>query len=144
MYDELWTAAKAMYKLEPVLSDGAELVILAPHLRVVSRVHGADLAAVGYHVLPYFLAQWDRFSHVPRAVLAHSTHVRGAGSYVDGVERARVRVTLASRVPADECAALGLGYRDPATIDVAAWSGRQDEGTLVVPRAGETLYRVRP
>ena len=143
MYDELWTAAKAMYKLEPVLADGAELVILAPHLRVVSRVHGPALAEVGYHVLPYFLAQWDRFAHVPRAVLAHSTHVRGAGTYADGVERPRVRVTLASQVPADECAALGLGYRDPASVDAAAWTGHEDEGALVVPRAGETLYRLR-
>ncbi len=30
---------------------------------------------------------------------------------------------------------------DPATIDVSAW--RRDPGTLVVPRAGEMLYRIR-
>jgi len=144
MYDELWTAAKAMYKLEPALADDAELVIHAPHLREVSTVHGADLAAVGYHVLPYFLDQWDRFAHVPRAVLAHSTHVRGAGTFRDGVERARVRVTLASRIPADVCRRLGLGYLDPATVDLADWTGREDDGVLVVPKAGEMLYRVRP
>ena len=141
MYDELWTAAKAMYKLEPVLADDAELVIFAPHLREVSRVHGAELARVGYHVLPYFLEQWDRFSDVPRAVLAHSTHVRGAGTFSDGVERPRVRVTLSSRVPEAECRALGLGYLDPDSVDVADWTGRED-GVLVVPRAGEVLYRL--
>lgn len=142
MYDELWTAAKAMYKLEPVLADDAELVIFAPHLREVSRVHGAELARVGYHVLPYFLEQWDRFSDVPRAVLAHSTHVRGAGTFSDGVERPRVRVTLSSRVPEAECRALGLGYLDPDSVDVADWTGREDDGVLVVPRAGEVLYRL--
>jgi len=143
MYDELWTAAKAMYKLEPILADGAELVIFAPHLDEVSRVHGADLARVGYHVLPYFLHDWDRFASVPRAVLAHSTHVRGAGRVVDGVERPRVRVTLASRVPRATCEALGLGHLDPASIDPADWAGREHEGVLVVPKAGEQLHRLR-
>lgn len=143
MYDELWTAAKAMYKLEPVLAEGAELVIYAPHLSEVSRVHGADLAKVGYHVLPYFLEQWDRFAHVPRSVLAHSTHVRGAGTFTDGVERPWAQVTLSSQVPAAECEALGLGYLDPTGVDVSEWEGRLDEGVLVVPRAGETLYRLR-
>lgn len=142
MYDELWTAAKAMYKLEPALADDAELVIFAPHLSVVSRVHGAELARVGYHVLPYFLGQWDRFADISKAVLAHSTHVRGAGTYIDGVERPRVRVTLASRVPEDECRSLGLGYLDPDSVVVADWSDREDEGLLVVPRAGEVLYRL--
>ncbi len=144
MYDELWTAAKAMYKLEPVLADDAELVIFAPHLSVVSRVHGEELARVGYHVLPYFLGQWDRFAGHSRAVLAHSSHVRGAGTYIDGVERPRVRVTLASRVPEGECRALGLGYVDPDSVDVAEWSDREHEGVLVVPRAGEILYRPAP
>jgi len=36
-------------------------------------------------------------------------------------------------------AALG----DPKAIDVVAWQGREAEGILVVPRAGEMLYRVR-
>src|SRR5688572_2629131 len=32
MYDELWTCAKAMYKLEPVVDRGSEVIIYAPHL----------------------------------------------------------------------------------------------------------------
>ncbi|MGB6059017.1 MAG: lactate racemase domain-containing protein [Microthrixaceae bacterium] len=144
MYDELWTAAKAMYKLEPVLAHGAELTIWAPHLSSVSQVHGADLDRVGYHVLPYFLKQWDRFADVPRAVLAHSTHLRGAGTFVDGVEHAAAAVTLASRIPAETCRRLGLGYADPDSIDPSAWSGQEDFGVLMVPHAGETLYRLRP
>ena len=38
---------------------------------------------------------------------------------------------------------MNLGYRDPATIDPSAWAGREAEGLLVVPRAGEYLYRLK-
>jgi nickel-dependent lactate racemase len=144
MYDELWTAAKAAYKLEPVLAPGGELIIHAPHLREVSTVHGPAIREVGYHVLDYFLEQWDSFAHVPLAVLAHSSHVRGAGTYANGVERPRTSVSLASRIPPDECAALGLGYVDPDAIDPRDWHDREEEGILAVPRAGETLYRLEP
>ncbi len=141
MYDELWTAGKAMYKLEPALAPGAELIIHAPHLDTISRVHGRWIEEIGYHTLPYFLEQWDRFAHVPLGVLAHSTHVRGAGRWEDGHEVPRVQVTLASRVDAETCARLNLGYLDPATVDVEAWAGREDEGVLLVRKAGERLYR---
>jgi nickel-dependent lactate racemase len=141
MYDELWTAAKAMYKLEPAVAPGGEVVIYAPHLEVVSRVHGRYIYEVGYHVLPYFLQDWERFKHIPLGVLAHSTHVRGSGCMEDGVELANVRVTLASRIPPEDCARLNLGYLDPASVDVTEWQGREDEGILYVPRAGEILYR---
>src|SRR5690606_1981543 len=143
MYDELWTAGKAMYKLEPALAEGGELIIYAPHLSTISHVHGRYIAEIGYHVLPYYLAQWERFRHVPLGVLAHSPHVRGDGEYVDGVEKPRAKVTLASRVPPEECARLSLGYLDPDTIDLAEFQDREDEGILFVPRAGETLCRVR-
>jgi len=145
MYDELWTAGKAMYKLEPALAEGGELIIYAPHLREVSSVHGHHIRQVGYHVLPYLLHHWDRYRHLPLGVLAHSTHVRGDGE-VDpdtGEELPRATVTLASRVPREECEALGLGYRDPDSIDPEEWAGREDEGLLLVRKAGEVLYRVR-
>lgn len=144
MYDELWTAAKAMYKLEPVIADGGELILYAPHLATVSHVHGRYLYEVGYHVRDYFLGQWERFAHVPLGVLAHSTHLRGAGTFVAGVERPRIRVTLATQLPPEDCERLALGYLDPATIDPVAWQGREDEGLLFVPKAGEILYRLRP
>src|SRR6266540_6463057 len=32
MYADLWTAAKAMYKTEPAIADGGEVIIYAPHL----------------------------------------------------------------------------------------------------------------
>jgi nickel-dependent lactate racemase len=143
MYDELWTAAKAMYKLEPAVSVGGELVIYAPHLEVVSHVHGKYIYEIGYHILPYFLDNWERFKHIPLGVLAHSTHLRGSGVMEAGNERPNVRVTLASRITPEDCTRLNLGYLDPATIDPRDWQGREGERILYVPRAGEMLYRVR-
>jgi nickel-dependent lactate racemase len=143
MYDELWVGAKGMYKLEPVIADGGELIIYAPHLKRVSAVHGAVIHEIGYHVRDYFVKQWPRFEHYPWGVLAHSTHLRGSGTYEDGVERPRIQVTLATGIPPEECAALNLGYCDPATIDPQAWAGREDEGLLLVPHAGEVLYKLK-
>ena len=65
MYDDLWTAAKGMYKLEPAMADGGEVVIYAPHITEVSYTHGRIIDEVGYHCRDYFLAQWDRFGHYP-------------------------------------------------------------------------------
>jgi nickel-dependent lactate racemase len=143
MYDELWTAAKAMYKLEPVMAAGGEVVIYAPHLEVVSRAHGKFINEVGYHILPYFLDDWQRFKHYPLGVLAHSTHLRGSGEMVNGHEAPHVRVTLASRLSAEDCARLNLGYLDPGSINPQEWQNREQEGILYVPRAGERLYRLK-
>ena len=41
LYDDLWTAAKGMYKVEPAVADGGEVVIYAPHISEVSYTHGA-------------------------------------------------------------------------------------------------------
>jgi nickel-dependent lactate racemase len=141
MYDELWVGGKCMYKLEPVVAPGGTLIIYAPHIREVSAVHGRILREIGYHVRDYFLADWDRFKRYPWGVLAHATHVKGDGTYRDGVERPRVNVVLATGIPPDECRALNLGYRDPATIRIEDFAGREDEGILHVPNAGEILYR---
>jgi nickel-dependent lactate racemase len=143
MYDELWTAAKAMYKLEPAVAVGGEVVIYAPHLERVSAVHGRYIEQIGYHILPYFLEQWDRFRHIPLGVLAHSTHLRGSGIMENGIERPNVKVTLASQIPPQACADLNLGYLDPAEVQIDEWTGREGEGILYVPKAGEILYRLR-
>ena len=143
LYDDLWTAAKGMYKMEPAIADGGEVIIYAPHIDEVSYTHGHILDEIGYHVRDYFLKQWDLFKDCPWGVLAHSTHLCGVGTYEDGVERPRIKVTLATGIPRERCERLGLGYLDPATIDLDAWRGREDEGILVVPRAGEMLYRVK-
>lgn len=143
MYDEIWVGGKCMYKLEPVVADGGELIIYAPHIREISLVHGERIARLGYHVRDYFLKQWDRFKDEPWGILAHSTHVRGVGAYENGVERPRVGVTLATQIPEDVCRAINLGYRDPASIRISDYENREDEGVLYVPKAGEMLYRLR-
>jgi nickel-dependent lactate racemase len=143
MYDEIWVAGKCMYKLEPVVADGGELIIYAPHVREISVTHGELIERVGYHVRDYFLGQWERFKGEPWGILAHSTHVRGVGTYEGGVETPRIRVTLATQIPEAVCRRINLGYRDPASINVADYQGREDKGTLYVPKAGEMLYRLR-
>ena len=142
MYDELWVAGKCMYKLEPVVADGGELIIYAPHLAEISVTHGRLIEQVGYHVRDYFTSQPERFAGIPRGVLAHSTHVRGGGSMVDGVEQPRINVTLATGLSEETCRRINLGWRDPASIDVESFADREDEGVLLVRRAGEHLYRL--
>lgn len=143
MYDEIWTAGKCMYKLEPVLADGGELIIYAPHISEVCVSHGDTIEKVGYHCRDYFLKQWDKFKHYPWGVLAHSTHVRGIGTYENGVEHCRARVTLATQIPREKCEQINLGYRDPKSINVEDYANREDEGVLLVRKAGEMLYQLK-
>jgi nickel-dependent lactate racemase len=141
-YDEMWTAAKGMYKVEPVVADGGQVVLFAPHVTEISRTHGAAISAVGYHCRDYFVRQWDRFKNLPWGVLAHSTHLRGGGSFEEATgERCRIDVTLATGIDADTTRSLGLTYLDPASIDIAEWE--RDPETLVVHNAGEILYKLR-
>jgi lactate racemase len=143
MYDELWTGAKAMYKLEAAIADGGEVIVYAPHLDTVSHVHGKYIYQAGYHVRDYFLKQWDKFKDVPAGVLAHSTHLKGSGTFENGVEYPRINVTLSSKISAEDCKILNLGYRDPAQINPQEWANRESEGILFVPKAGEILYRLK-
>ena len=142
MYRELWLAGKCMYKLEPVVADGGTLIIYAPHIREISPTHGRILLEIGYHVRDYFLGQWEKFRHYPWAVLAHSTHVKGIGTFRDGVEKPRIEVVLATGIPEEVCRRINLGFRDPRTIQPAEFEGREAEGILVVPNAGEQLWRL--
>jgi nickel-dependent lactate racemase len=143
MYEEIWTAGKAMYKLEPVLADGGELILYAPHIREISVTHGRTIHEIGYHCRDYFLKQWDQYKHYPWGVLAHSAHVHGLGTYEDGIEAPRARVTLATGISPEVCRQINLGYRDPATIRMEDFEDREDDGVLVVPKAGEILYQLK-
>lgn len=142
MYDDLWVAGKCMYKCEPVVADGGELIILGPHVTEISVTHGHLIRQIGYHTRDYFLRQMENFVHIPGGILAHSTHVRGIGTCEDGEERCRVRVTLATGIPESVCASINLGYRNPASIRPAEWTDREEEGYLLVPNAGEILYKL--
>ena len=141
MYHDMWTAAKGFYKVEPIVADGGQVVLYAPHVREISATH-PEIDQIGYHCRDYFVQQWDRFKVVPWGVLAHSTHLRGAGTYdEEHGERLRVTVTLATGIPSERVRAVNLDYLDPAAVDPEAWAA--DPDTLVVPRAGEDLFRLR-
>jgi lactate racemase len=140
-YDDMWTGAKGFYKVEPVVADGGQVIIYAPHIRELSVMH-PEIAQIGYHNREYFVQQWDRFEHLRWGDLAHSTHLRGAGTYdpVHG-EHNRVTVTLATSIPEAVVRAANLDHLDPEQVDLEALSS--DPDTLVVPQAGEVLYRLR-
>ncbi|KGN30888.1 hypothetical protein N802_05690 [Knoellia sinensis KCTC 19936] len=142
MYDDIWTGAKGFYKLEPVVADGGEVILYAPHITEISTSH-PEILEIGYHCRDYFVKQWDKFKHIHWGTLAHSTHLRGAGTYdaETGEERLRVKVTLATRIPEEKCHQANLGYVDPDSIDLAAEEA--DDESFVVPNAGEVLFRLR-
>jgi nickel-dependent lactate racemase len=140
-YEDIWTAAKGFYKLEPVVADGGEVILYAPHVKEISFVH-TEIYDIGYHCRDYFVKQWDRFSDIHWGVLAHSTHLRGAGTYdeVEG-EKCRVNVTLCTGIDEARVRKANLGYLSPDDFDLAAYEA--DPDTMVVPNAGETLFRLR-
>jgi nickel-dependent lactate racemase len=145
MYDDLWTAAKGMYKLEPVVADGGEVIIYAPHINEVSYTHGKLIDEIGYHCRDYYLSQWERFKSYPGGVLAHSTHLKGIGTYDPHtmIEEARIQVTLATGIPAERCQKLNLGYMSQSDIHIDEWMNRESDGILLVQQAGEILYRLK-
>lgn len=145
MYDDLWTAAKAMYKTEPAIADGGEVIIYAPHITEVSYTHGKLIDEVGYHVRDYFTKQVERFQSVPGAIKAHSTHVKGSGTYDSATqtESPRINVTLATKIPEERCRRINLGFADYRTFNPSEWKNREAEGVLLVEHAGEMLYRLK-
>jgi nickel-dependent lactate racemase len=142
MYEDLWTGGKCMYKCEPVVEDGGELVIYAPHITSLSYTHGHILEEIGYHVRDYYLQNMEQYKEYPRAVLAVSTLIKGQGTYQNGIERPRIKVILATGIPPEVCEKVGLGYINPESINLSEYENKEDEGILLVPKAGETLYRL--
>ena len=143
MYDDLWTGGKCMYKLEPIVADGGKLIIYAPHIREVSVTHGETIEKIGYHVRDYFKKQSSRFENIPGGILAHSTHVKGIGTFEDGIEKPRIDVILATGIKKEICEKINLGYLDYKKINLIDYMNKEDEGILYVPKAGEMLYRLK-
>ena len=140
-YSDIWTAAKGFYKVEPVVADGGEVILYAPHVTQLAAMH-PEIEEIGYHCRDYFVGQWDKFRDVHWGVLAHSTHLRGEGSWDPATgEHLRVGVTLATGIPEDVVRGVNLGYADPASFDLTQYEN--DPDTLVVPNAGEILHRLR-
>lgn len=145
MYADLWTGAKGMYKSDPAVADGGEVILYAPHITEASYSHRDFLDKVGYHSAEYFLKQPKRFAEIPRGILAHSIHLYGQGSYdaAKGIEKPRIHVTLATAIPESRCRELNLGYLDYRTINFEEWRNREAEGVKLIPHAGEILYRLK-
>jgi lactate racemase len=143
MYTDLWVGGKGMYKTDPVIQDGGEVIIFAPHIERISFTHGKILEKVGYHVKDFFMNQWENYSHFPWSILAHSTHVKGRGSFENGKEHPRIKITIASRIPPDIIRKVNLNYLNPETIFVHDWLDQQGDDLLVVPHAGEILFRLK-
>ena len=142
MYDDIWVGGKCMYKLEPVLADDGELIIYGPHIKSISHTHEAGLREVGYHCSAWLLEHWEKYKAHPWGLLAHSSHVKGIGQVVDGMEKPRANVTLATGLSEAVCGEINLGYRDPAAINIEDYANREDEGVLLVRKAGEMLHRL--
>jgi len=143
MYDDIWTAGKVMYKLEPILADGGTLIIYAPHITEVSYTHGKWMDKIGYHTRDYFLKQMEKFKDVPGGIMAHSTHVKGIGTFKNGIEKPRANVILATGISEERCKKINLGYMNPDDIDIADYENREDEGIAVMYNSGEVLYKVK-
>jgi nickel-dependent lactate racemase len=143
IYEDIWVAGKVMYKHEPIIADGGEVIIYAPHIKEISYTHGKEIRKVGYHTRDYFVKQWERFMGMSKLILAHSTNVRGIGSYENGIESPRIKVTLATSISEDDCRSVNLGYADYRSINIADWKAKQNEDLLVVENAGQLLYRLR-
>src|SRR5260370_16784545 len=130
-----------MYKREPASANGGEVVIYAPHLTEISYTHGRLIDEVGYHVLEYYTKQRERFTAIPGVIKAHSTHVKGLGTYDASSrhEEPRIQVTLATGIPKERCGRTNLGYLDPREVDVPECEARQAHADLVFPNAPHIL-----
>ena len=142
MYDELWTGAKGMYKLEPVVADGGELILYAPHIQEVSFTHGKVINEIGYHIRDYFLENWENFKDYPLSVLAHSTHLKGQGHMHLGQEKPRINVSLATGISPEVCKQINLTYCDPGSLVLEKIKNDKSDEVLLVENAGEVLYRL--
>jgi len=126
--------------LEPIVADGGTLIIYAPHIKEISYTHGKHIKKIGYHTRDYFLNQWERFKNFPGGILAHSTHVKGIGTFIDGVETPRINVCLATKISKQTCEQINLDYVNPNTLDISSF---KNNDSLIVENAGEVLFRLK-
>ena len=139
-YQDIWTAAKGMYKVDPVVDDGGEVILYAPHVKEFALSH-PELEEIGYHCRAFFTEQWGQYRNYSASVLAHATHLRGAGTYsAQAGEQCRITITLATGISESRVKAANLNYLDPNSVDISKY--RSDGETFVLPNAGEILYRL--
>lgn len=142
-YPDLWVGVKGLQKVEQIVKDDGEIIIYAPHIRGLSFAHGMLMEQIGYHVRDYFLKKWDYYKGYPMMVLAHSTLLKPDGTYEEGKEHPRIKATLATGIHPQVCRKININYYNPLEINPNNLKEGQIEDLLIVPNAGETLYRYR-
>ena len=144
-YEDLWVGGKASYRLGPIIEEGGELIIYAPHLTAISETHGALIKRYGYAPLERVreLVAQSRELQQNLCVAAHLAHVSFAGRRLaDGTIVPPYAITLASAVDSHTCGQVNLGYVSPSTFHLSDYEG--DPDTLIVEQAGRDLYLVAP
>lgn len=140
-YQDIWTAAKGMYKVEPIIQDGGEVILFAPHIDEFSITH-KELEDIGYHCREYFSSQMEKFEGVSKTLMAHSSHLRGAGSFSPAKgEQCRITVTLSTGISKNRTESMNLKYLDPSVFFLSDYEN--DSETLINENAGEILYRLK-
>lgn len=143
--DDLWVGGKASYRLGPVIEEGGELIIYAPHLTCISETHGALIQRYGYAPLEKIRELVAQSPELQQnlCVAAHLAHVSFAGRRLrNGTIVPRYAITLASAVNEATCRQVKLGYMDPRGFRRDDYEG--DADTLIVEQAGRDLYLVQP
>ena len=119
------------------------MVLYAPHITEISAMHPA-VAQIGYHCRDYFLGQWDRFADQAWGDLAHSTHLRGEGTWSPSQGSVSGHVTLATGIPEAEVRAVGLDYLDPDAHRRGRVGGRSRHARRATGRRGPLPAPHRP
>lgn len=142
-YDDFWTGAKAFYKIEPVVEDGGEIVVYAPHIKQFSITHGNIIERLGFHIKEYYLNDMRKYSRFPRTVMAHTILVKGTGGMKEGEEMPRIDVVLSTGISKERCDRANIKYKSPDEINIPQWEDREDEGIAVIHNSGEVLYKIK-
>jgi nickel-dependent lactate racemase len=143
--NDLWVGGKASYRLGPVIEEGGELIVYAPHIRGISDVHGDLIKRYGYAPIEVIRDLVDKCDDLRNnlCVAAHLAHVSFAGRRSnDGNIVPRYAIHLCSSIDPATCRQVNLGYMDPSTFQKTLYSN--DPDTLVVEQAGRDLYLVDP
>ncbi len=141
MYSELWTAGKAMYKIDQIVETGGKLILYGPHIKAFSHMWNKYVYQMGFHTIDYLLANEEKFNKIPRGVLSFSANVRGQKKeHSCNIDEPRVDLVMATGIPEKECDKVNLTYMDHQGLD---WKEiEKDPDTLVVEHAGEILHLV--
>ena len=139
-YDDLWTASKGIYKLEPIVENGGNIILYAPNVKEFSYTHGKIIEEAGFHIKDYFLADFNSYKDVPRTVLAHCALVKGQGVYENGLEKPRINIHLSAGISRERCKSANIGYINPSEINIKKL--KMDKSYFIVENSGEILYRL--